>query len=392
MKTAKILLVLSFFLIHLLYTNIIQAQSRYESKGSGSADTTIKVQMRQAQKASVTFQKPFKNKTKVVAQNGYYTLEACINSETTPSVEVFVNGKLQKNRDFKVVRASEKSKSQTCTHNIQHGFSLQEGNNTIYLKVKNTAGETKTEPYHIHYTYISPEKRIALVVGNQKYKYGGRLTNPINDATIIADSLKSLDFDVWLHTDLTQKKLKAVIDTFGSVQNKYDVALFYYAGHGIQVRSGRYNANYLMPIDANPKTEKQAEYDCVALGRVLSAMELGNNKANIVILDACRNNPFERNWASRSLGGGHGLASINAPLNYFIAYATSIGKTVPDGYEDTKHAPYTHELLKHLTKPGLKIDDLFRMVTKSVYQKSKQKQVPWKASSLIEPFYFVMPK
>jgi hypothetical protein len=187
----------------------------------------------------------------------------------------------------------------------------------------------------------SKEKRLA------DYIYGGTLANPINDANSMYTALTNLGFTVIKNTDSDQKLMKRAIDEFGNQLKNYDVALFFYAGHGIQVKGN----NYLIPIDAKLENENDVEYNCVRASRVLAKMEGAGTKTNIIVLDACRDNPFERSWNRSS--GGKGLAFMNAPSGSLIAYATSPGNTASDG--KGKNGLYTSALLKYLTHPILQL-------------------------------------
>ena len=227
----------------------------------------------------------------------------------------------------------------------------------------------------------SSEKRLALVIGNANYQYGGKLANPENDARAIAEALKKTGFKVITYTNLSQKEIKKAIDDFGAQLKNYDVGLFFYAGHGVQVKG----SNYLVPVDANINSESDVEYDCVNAERVLARMEDAGSKVNIVILDACRNNPFERSWTRSTQGKG--LAFMNAPSGSLIAYATSPGTTASDG--TGKNGLYTSALLKHLTTPGITILEMFQRVRATVMEESGESQVPWESTSLRGNFYFV---
>jgi len=162
----------------------------------------------------------------------------------------------------------------------------------------------------------SQNKRLALVIGNCEYQYAVPLSNPVNDADAIAETLKLLGFYVMKLNNSSQKEMKKAIDSFGEKLKNYDVSLFFFAGHGLQVDG----YNYLIPVDANVKSEGDAEYNCVNTGRILAKMETSDANTNIVILDACRNNPFEKGW-SRSLSN-KGLAFMEAPTGSLIAYST----------------------------------------------------------------------
>ncbi|MBL6445778.1 caspase family protein [Fulvivirga sp. 29W222] len=224
------------------------------------------------------------------------------------------------------------------------------------------------------------KKRLALVIGNADYQNANKLLNPVNDARSMKKALTSLGFEVMQYENLTQREMKQVIDEFGRKLESYEVGLFYFAGHGIQA-SGN---NYLIPVETNLTNEQQIEYDCVRADRVLGLMEYAKSKVNIVILDACRNNPFKRSW-SRS-AQGEGLAFMNAPSGSLIAYATAPGKTASDG--SGSNGLYTEALLKNLATPDLTILQVFQNVRKNVVDQSDQRQIPWESTSLIGDFYF----
>jgi len=226
----------------------------------------------------------------------------------------------------------------------------------------------------------SQDKRLALVIGNCEYQYAVPLSNPVNDANAIAETLQLLGFDVMKHNNSSQKEMKKAIDSFGEKLKNYDVSLFFFAGHGLQVDG----YNYLIPVDANVKSEGDAEYNCVNTGRVLSKMETSDANTNIVILDACRNNPFEKGW-SRSLSN-KGLAFMEAPTGSLIAYSTSPGNTASDG--TGKNGLYTESLLKYIGDPDMNIIQVFQQTRKIVKEKSNGEQVPWESTSLINDFYF----
>jgi formylglycine-generating enzyme required for sulfatase activity len=225
-----------------------------------------------------------------------------------------------------------------------------------------------------------PEKRTALVVGNGAYP-SAPLRNPVNDAQAIAKALKGLAFDVTLKENLDQKEMKKEIQAFGEKLQKGGVGLFYFAGHGVQV-NGR---NYLIPVGASIERENQVEYEGVDMGAVLSEMDYARNRLNIVILDACRDNPFARSFRSVS----QGLASINAPSGTLIAYATAPGSVANDGQGD--NGVFTGELIKAMMQPGLKIEDVFKQVRSAVREATRGKQIPWESSSLEGDFYFRFP-
>ena len=167
----------------------------------------------------------------------------------------------------------------------------------------------------------------------------------------MSTKLNEIGFDVIYKENATQNEMKSGIREFGQRLDKYEVGLFYYAGHGVQVNG----KNYMVPIEANLEMEAEVEFDCVDTDRVLAYMDYSDTKVNIVILDACRNNPFERSW-SRSANSS-GLAFMNAPSGSLIAYATAPGSTASDGEGD--NGLYTSMLLKHMDTPGITIEQFF---------------------------------
>ena len=227
---------------------------------------------------------------------------------------------------------------------------------------------------------VADQKRLALIIGNGIYHNGGILANPENDANDIGASLQQLGFDLMLYNNLTQEDFKKAIDEFGIRLTNYDVGLFYYAGHGIQVKGN----NYLIPVDANLRTENDVEYDCVNTGRLLAKMEDAGSITNIVILDACRDNPFERSW--RRSTHGLGLAFMTAPAGSLISYATSPGTTASDG--TGKNGLFTTALLEYIDDPGLSVLEMFQKVRTYVRENSNGKQIPWESTSLEGNFYF----
>ncbi len=225
-------------------------------------------------------------------------------------------------------------------------------------------------------------QRVALVIGNSDYD-AGPLLNPENDARSMAKALRATDFEVLEHINLeNQADMKRAIREFGRKIQNGGVGLFYYAGHGIQV-DGK---NYLVPTKAQIYAEEEVEYESVDVGFVLSQMEIARNRMNILILDACRNNPFARSWRSSATG----LAFINAPAGTLIAYSTAPGSVASDG--TGSNGLYTEKLLKQIRRRGLKIEDVFKNVRSDVLNESNRMQTPWESSSLVGDFYFIRPE
>ena len=221
------------------------------------------------------------------------------------------------------------------------------------------------------------ERRIALVIGNGTYK-SSPLRNPLNDANDMAVVLKKLGFNVTLKTNADQRTMEGSIRTFGKELRSGGIGLFYYAGHGLQV-DGR---NYLIPIGADLESEADVKYESVDAGRVLAQMENAENSLNIIILDACRDNPFTRSFRS----GQKGLAKMDAPAGSILAYSTAPGSIAADGVG--RNGLYTSYLLMNMMTPGLKLEDMFKIVRRGVSKESGKKQIPWESSSLMGDFYF----
>ncbi len=228
------------------------------------------------------------------------------------------------------------------------------------------------------------ERRVALVVGNETYAEIGILKNPINDARLVGKSLQSLDFELIAAEpllDLDKVRLEAAIRDFARALNGPEtIGLFYYAGHAIEYR-GR---NYLIPIDAGLETEADVEFELVDVNLVLRQMGLAGNPLNMLILDACRNNPF----SGRGLRAvGRGLARIDAPKGTLISYATRPGDVAADG--TGANSPYTSALVEAIQTPNLDVLRVFNKVGLLVAEATGGQQEPWLSSSPIEgAFYF----
>lgn len=236
-------------------------------------------------------------------------------------------------------------------------------------------------------TRSTTERRLALVIGNKDYqRSGASLRNPINDADDMAITLDSLGFDVIKRTNLSFINFKKIVDEFGEKLSNYDVALFYFSGHGIQFNG----ENYLVPIDAHLQALSDAEDDCIRLGRVMGKMKSANVKNNIVFLDACRNNPFPKSDGSKS-APINGLVIPNNPPGSIIVFATEEGKTASDNPGE-RNGLFTGELLKNITKPNLSINDILQNTRQNVYQRSNGNQLPSDYNKMLGGFYFIKTK
>jgi len=222
-------------------------------------------------------------------------------------------------------------------------------------------------------------KSLALVIGNSTYP-NNDLINPINDAEDFANVLNRLGFVVRKNTDVPISDFDKLITSFGSDLNNFDVGLFYFAGHGLQIDE----ENFLTAVDTSFYDEGSAKYSSIPLNRILSYMYSANNNTNIIILDACRDNPFEKKWY-RSLKH-KGLAPIHAPKGTFIAFATSPGETASNG--TGKNGLFTSALLKHIEDENIQIEELFKRVRNSVFALSTGKQTTWEHTSLTGNYVF----
>jgi len=222
------------------------------------------------------------------------------------------------------------------------------------------------------------DRRVALVIGNAKYA-DSPLANPVNDANDTAAALKALGFEVVVRTDANQKLMKQAIREFGGELKKGGVGLFYFAGHGIQAK-GR---NYLIPVGQSIGSEAELEDEAVDVNLVLNFMEEAKNRINIVVLDACRNNPFARSFRS----GTRGLAQVDAGKGTLIAFATSPGSVAFDG-TGGRNGVYTKHFLDTLRQQDADVEKVFKRVRMQVYQETGGKQIPWESSSLIGDFSF----
>ena len=307
-----------------------------------------------------------------------YRIKLCVESSTPiKNTQIYVNNIAQlnnSNRGFNVVSSS-------CDYTVERTIKLQNGDNQLKVVIENQYGKTTSEIRTVKYEAASSgqQNKLALIFGNSAYA-SAPLRNPVNDANSIAKKLKNLGFEVMLYTNGSQADMKRAIRSFGEklAANK-GIGLFFYAGHGMQV-SGE---NYLIPVDARIEKEQDVELEAVNLKRMLGEMDYAGNSMNIIVLDACRNNPFARSFRS---SGSNGLASTNAPFGTFIAYATAPGSVAADG--SGNNGLYTQEFLKALDKKGLTIENVFKEVRRNVYKISTGKQVPWDNSSIFNDFYF----
>ena len=223
------------------------------------------------------------------------------------------------------------------------------------------------------------EHRVALVVGNAAYT-SSPLRNPVNDARAMRDKLKRMGFEVVYFENLQVKQVGSALREFRNAIRPGSVALFFYAGHGLQVRG----ENYLPTVDAELGSEEDVPYQSLSLSAVLNTMEDSKAGVNLVLLDACRNNPYARNFRSQP----QGLARIQAPSGTLIHYATRPGSVAEDG--GGRHGTYTEALLAQIDEKGVPIETSLKRVTIRVREATKGKQEPWMEGSLTGDFYFIV--
>ena len=223
--------------------------------------------------------------------------------------------------------------------------------------------------------------KVALVIGNSAYRNAGTLPNAATDAADMAERLAGLGFQVYGGVDLDRKATLEAVDTFSRAVKPEDLALFFYAGHGAQIGT----ENYIIPVDATASDEVTLTEASVRLNVVLRTMELRADR-RIVILDACRNNPFVEAVASRSGGDPpRGLAKVEAGVGSFIAFSTQPGNVALDG--DGRNSPFTTALLTHIGEAGLDIHAVMRKVRADVVAATGETQVPWENSSLVDEVF-----
>jgi tetratricopeptide (TPR) repeat protein len=285
--------------------------------------------------------------------------------------------------DYRVALSLDPSKQQLG------GKEAAEGIARVEQKVGAAADKSKVaaiEPKASDTTVLEPKvgalgHRVALVIGNSKYRYANPLPNPANDAADISQILRKLGFDVIEGLNLDRRGMEDKIRAFGrKLEAGADLAVLFYAGHGMQV-GGR---NYLIPVDAKLERSGDLTLDTIELGQILAQME-AEKRVNLVFLDACRDNPLARSFArslgTRSASVGAGLAPVQGAIGTMIAYATQPDNVALDG--DGRNSPFTTALLKYIATPKLEIGTIMKRVRADVIATTREKQVPWDHSSLV---------
>ncbi|MEA5534325.1 caspase family protein [Crocosphaera sp. XPORK-15E] len=271
--------------------------------------------------------------------------------------------------------------SQATTHQslIPVGFRSSNATSSIWGNPKTGVAP---QPTHNNTLIAQKQSKIALVIGNADYDENA-LANPVNDATDMAKALQKLGFEVTLLKNQDLRTMETAIDDFSLKLRQGGVGLFYYAGHGVQVEG----ENYLIPLKAKLLHEKNARYEALALGKVINAMQAAETQVNIVIIDACRDNPFYRRWRSSRRGSSvRGLAQEIPPEGTVIAFATAPGEYAQDG--KGRNSPFTSHLLRYIKEPNLDVVLMFRRVRAEVLRETDRKQEPWYQESLVGSFSF----
>lgn len=237
--------------------------------------------------------------------------------------------------------------------------------------------------------YEKPVPRYALVIGNANYGFAS-LPNTANDATDMAAALEALDYKVTLAFDLNPEKMATVVQAFyHQIDSEDAIAIFYYAGHAIQLN----NTNYLIPIDADISDLNSLELNAFSMDQLLYSIKISPSQQNVIVLDACRDNPFQQDGSETGaesdifkLSGG--LAPLEAPYNTLVAYATEPGNIASDG--TGRNGTYTKALLEYISE-SMPAAELFRKVRNTVIKATNKQQIPWEHSSLTQEFYFGPP-
>lgn len=230
-------------------------------------------------------------------------------------------------------------------------------------------------------TVVHALPRLALVIGNSAYS-DMPLRNPVNDAGAIARELGQFGFNTELLTDARREAMQSAIDAFcEKLARQKAVGLFYFAGHGLQLDW----RNYLVPVDARLSGTADIPRSTVELNTLFNGLTKAGNPMNVVVLDACRDNPFGSEHKT-----GKGLSQMDAPTGTFLAYATAPGNVAADGAG--QHGLYTENILREMKAPEAKIEDIFKRVRLSVRRSSAGQQIPWESTSLEDDFYFKPPE
>ncbi|MFB0924522.1 MAG: caspase family protein, partial [Vicingaceae bacterium] len=229
------------------------------------------------------------------------------------------------------------------------------------------------------------EKRLALVIGNSNYDSIAKLSNPVNDAKLIAKTLESLNFDVILATNLDEDSFMQKIMEFDDIRDNYDVGFVYYAGHGIQIDGN----NYLIPTNQNFDVEWKVKKYAIDVNDIMEFLTGSSDEVNILILDACRNNPWEGSFRSIGSSNNGGLAKITVPGGSLIAFSTEPGSVADDG--EGLNSVYCTSLVENMKLTNTTLDQVFRNVRADVREASGGRQRPLEESQLTGQAFYLNP-
>ncbi len=305
--------------------------------------------------------------------------------------EISVRGKASASNGIYEVTINGIEANVSENGDFQQDVKLAVGENTITVKATDIKNNTGSLSFNVNRQseavnnavvindnpVITNEKRLALVIGNSNYSVGMTLKNPANDANLMSATLQSLGFEVIKRIDANKQTMEQAVRDFSKQLPDCNVALFYYAGHGVQVDG----INYLIPTDAKLNDKNDCKFEAIQVNYVVEEFEKYPNNVNIVILDACRSNPF-RSWAR---GGEGGFRAINPTSGTIISFATSEGSTASDG--SGKNGLFTEELVKQMTVPQ-PIESVFKKTRVQVQKLSNGAQSPQEWSQLTGDFYF----
>ncbi len=307
--------------------------------------------------------------------------------EVVKSPSILVEGKVESQERISQVTLNGQPADINPDGTFRNTVTLVPGKNRVRVAAQSTQSNVITRDLYFNYepaakqapstnTNSSFTRRVALVIGNAEYASTGKLRNTVNDARSMSATLKELGFEVQVIEDGTYETIKNAIYAFGDRIQDVDVSMFFYAGHGLEVDG----VNYLVPVDADIQSHLDIKQKCIPLTGVLYTMEFANAEGlNMIILDACRNNPFPAGKR-----GGAGLARVNAPSGTIIAYATDPGSVASDG--DGVNGLYSGELIKQL-RISQRIEDIFMNTRNNVEKVSGGKQRPWEEARLKGVFY-----
>jgi hypothetical protein len=325
----------------------------------------------QASKPAISWAIP--SEPNIIVNSDMLIVEACIKSSTElKSAQIFVNG---------VQWASETlfqaPQPGDCNYRLTKSVLLKEGDNTVIINATNFAGSEISDRRLIRFQTGVAERRLALIIGNANYGNSMILKNPVNDANLMEGTLKSLGFEVIKRLNATKGEIEKAVWEFSKKLPEYNVALFYYAGHGIQVEG----ENYLIPVDAVLEEKTDCKFQAVAVNFIVDEFEKVPENINIVILDACRSNPF-RSWVR---GGEQGFRMLNTVSGTFVSFATSEGATAADGIG--QNGTFTEELVKQMLIPQ-SIFNVFVNTRNQVMKRTNNIQQPEEKNKLSGDFFF----